>query len=91
MKKISKRFLALALASVMVFSLAACGNKDGKTPDGTTPATGTEPQGTQTPADDTASYTYRSAVAQVSANWNPHTVQTEDDSWPQEYLTSGRG
>ncbi len=88
MKKISKRFLALALASVMVFSLAACGNKDGKTPDGTTPATGTEPQGTQTPADDTASYTYRSAVAQVSANWNPHTVQTEDDSWPQEYLTT---
>ena len=42
MRKISKRILALMLASSMVVSLAACGKKDSNTNGTETPSTNTE-------------------------------------------------
>lgn len=83
MKKISKRLLALATASVMVFSLAACGNKDEKKPaDDTTPAnTDTENSATGTDeAQNADSYTLNLALADFPTNWNPHQQQTNIDS-----------
>ena len=34
-------------------------------------------------------YTWKDAVVSLSANWNPHTYQTEDEAYPLSYLTSG--
>ena len=34
-------------------------------------------------------YTYKDAVVQMSANWNPHTYQTSDESYPISFITSG--
>ena len=34
-------------------------------------------------------YTYKDSVTTLSANWNPHTYQTSDESYPIDFLTSG--
>ncbi len=34
-------------------------------------------------------YTYNDAVATLAANWNPHTYQVADDSYPISFITSG--
>ena len=34
-------------------------------------------------------YTYKDSVTTLSANWNPHTYQTFDESYPIDFLTSG--
>lgn len=34
-------------------------------------------------------YTYNDAVIALSANWNPHTYQTNDESYPISFLTTG--
>jgi len=34
-------------------------------------------------------YTYKDSVTTLSANWNPHTYQTSDESYPISFLTSG--
>ena len=35
------------------------------------------------------SYVYKDAVTTLSTNWNPHTYQTTDESYPIDFLTSG--
>jgi len=37
----------------------------------------------------TGEYTYNDAVVQMSTNWNPHTYQTSDESYPISYITTG--
>jgi len=34
-------------------------------------------------------YTYNDAVVRVSANWNPHTYQTTDESYPMDFISTG--
>ena len=34
-------------------------------------------------------YTYNDAVVTLAANWNPHTYQVADDSYPISYITTG--
>ena len=34
-------------------------------------------------------YVYKDAVSQLSSNWNPHTYQTEDESYPIDFITAG--
>lgn len=92
MKKISKRLLALATASVMVFSLAACGNKDEKKPADDTTPTSTDTESTPTGTDEAAadSYTLNLALADFPTNWNPHQMQTAIDSdYMQYYMQEG--
>lgn len=66
-----KKFLALLLVVVMVLSLVAC-NK--------------EPEYEKVDFDD-QSYTYLDATGTLPTNWNPHTYQTTDDSYPLDYTT----
>lgn len=35
------------------------------------------------------SYVYKDSVTTLATNWNPHTYQTEDDSYPADFLRSG--
>ncbi len=34
-------------------------------------------------------YTYNDAVTTLASNWNPHTYQVQDDSYPISFITSG--
>ncbi len=77
MNKTFKKVLGLALVACMLFSvvgtLASCFNK---TPDGPT-------------TDPVKTYTYNDAVTLLSTNWNPHTYQTTDESYPIDFITAG--
>lgn len=82
MKKISKRLLALLTASVMVCSLAACGDKDKEKPADDTTPTSTNTESTPTGTDEAAadSYTLNLALADFPTNWSPHQQQTDTDA-----------
>ena len=80
-----KKFLALLLVLTMVLSLAACGNKPVETQPVETE--GADPVET-TPAAP-ATYTWKDAVTTLASNWNPHTYQTNDDSYPADFLRVG--
>lgn len=69
-----------------------------------TPSTGTETPGATDPGTETpgttepelviedfgdAEYVYKESVGVLSANWNPHTYETADESYPIDYITSG--
>ncbi len=99
----AKKILALVLALCMVFALVACGNS-GTQPSGSTPpasqspAPGTSnPPASQDPTPGTSTppvtvpetYTYQDSVSTLATNWNPHTYQTTDDSYPADFLRSG--
>ena len=92
-----KKLLALLLAVVMVLSVAACGKQPVTTDptQGTNPTEGTNPtQGSEGPTGPQVvvfegDYTYNDYVSTLSANWNIHTYETSDESYPIEFLTSG--
>ena len=86
-----KKFLAMLLALAMVLSLAACGK---------TPApVETQPSETDAPTEPTEAplvietfegdFTYTDWVTTLSANWNPHTYETNDQAYPIDFLTRG--
>ena len=88
-EKKMKKFLAMLLALAMVLSLAACGN---------TPAP-VETQPSEEPTEATEAplvvetfegdFTYTDWVTTLSANWNPHTYETNDQAYPIDFLTRG--
>ncbi|MBR2048564.1 MAG: hypothetical protein IJ960_08220 [Oscillospiraceae bacterium] len=82
-----KKLIALLLAVVMVFGLVACGEK---TPETTAPneTQGTTPPETTAPQAE-ATYTWKDSVVTLATNWNPHTYQTTDDSYPADFLRVG--
>ena len=77
MNKTLKKVLGLALVACMLFSvvgtLASCFNKE---PEGPT-------------VDPVKTYTYNDAVTLLSTNWNPHSYQTTDESYPMDFLSVG--
>lgn len=90
-----KKTLALLLAVLMVLSVFA-----GCAPAATEPTNNTEPSSTTPSSDATeptvpaltgeaGEYTYRDAVSTLASNWNPHTYQVNDDSYPAEFLRNG--
>jgi len=89
----SKKLLSLLLVIVMLVGcFASCGlfkKDDDKKDDGTTtPPTGDDTGYTSSLFTD-GMFTYNDAVIELSANWNPHTYQTNDESYPINFLTSG--
>ena len=76
----SKRIFSLLLVLVMLVGcFASCGLFPGKDPSGNN---GDKPEAPKT-------YTYNDAVVELSGNWNPHTYQTNDESYPISFLTTG--
>ena len=77
MNKTLKKVLGLALVACMLFSvvgtLASCFIKE---PEGPT-------------VDPVKTYTYNDAVTLLSTNWNPHSYQTSDESYPMDFLSVG--
>ncbi len=93
-----KKLLALLLAVVMVLGIAACNNNNptagptqGNNPTQGNPTQGndpTKPTGPEVVVFE-GDYTYLDYVSTLSANWNIHTYETSDQSYPIEFLTSG--
>ena len=97
-----KKLLALVCALAMALSLAACGGQPEqstaastkeetttKAPVESTPAA-TEPASTVAPEPEKpADYVYKDSVTTLSTNWNPHTYQTTDESYPTDFLYMG--
>lgn len=79
-----KKLMALLLALTMVVSMAACGGNNTET---TAPAGTETTPNTQPVAEGT--YTYKDWVSTLASNWNPHTYQVEDDSYPTEFIRAG--
>lgn len=68
-----KRLIALLLATVMI---AAAFAGCGKKP-------------VNDLFDDSVSYTWKTAVSALAKYWNPHDYETEDDSFPLDYIQVG--
>ena len=47
------------------------------------------PEGIEFPLPPAEGYTYKDAVVTLAANWNQHTYQTSDDSYPISFITTG--
>ena len=87
----AKKLFAALLAVIMVLGVfAGCQQADPKvtTPNATNPNEGgKEELKVETfPAGD---YIWKTSVSTLASNWNPHTYQTNDDSVPLDYTTSG--
>ena len=84
-----KKTLAMLLAVVMVLGLfAGC---TGEKPVDTTPST-SAPETTEAPLvveTFEGNFTYQDSVVTLATNWNPHTYQTTDDSYPADFLRVG--
>ena len=73
MNKTFKRIVCLALTVCMLLSATLALSSCG-----------------ETPGDEfVANYTYNDAVTVLSTNWNPHTYQTIDESYPMDFLSVG--
>ena len=82
--KNAKKLLALLLALVMCLAmLAGCSSNK--------PAASNEPSTAPSESQPVAptTYTYQDSVSTMATNWNPHTYQTNDDSYPADFLRSG--
>lgn len=93
-KRLFISLFAVVLMVAMVLPMASCTtnpddpNNTQETTAGTTAPNG----GTNTPDGGTTvkgTYTYEDAVSQLSNNWNPHTYQTSDASYPADFMYVG--
>ena len=80
MRKITS-ILALILALIMLLSFCAC----------QTPGTGDEEttDGTNDVVTFTGNFTWKDSVSTLATNWNPHTYENSDDSYPLDFIISG--
>jgi len=101
MRKHTTKALALILSAAMLMS--ACGSKkdnENKYPDANpTSSAGENTDPKTTPSGDNPTpggdvekpdgkFTYTDSVATLSANWNPHTYQTNDERYPMDFINS---
>lgn len=84
-----KKTIALLLALIMVLGmLAGCTNDPDPTETPTT--TGGNNNDDQLVIEEfNGDYVYKDSVVTLATNWNPHTYQTNDDSYPAEFLRVG--
>ena len=80
MRKLTS-IIALLLALIMTLSFCAC-----KTPGGNDGETTDENLTVET---FTGDFVWKDSVSTLATNWNPHTYQTSDDSYPLDFIISG--
>lgn len=85
-----KKTLAMLLAVAMILGMfAGCGDTTEPTAEPTVEATVEPTEAPMTVEVFEGDFTYTDWVSTLSANWNPHTYETNDQSYPISYLTSG--
>ena len=80
MRKLTS-IIALLLALIMTLSFCACQNPGGNGEDTTDENLTVETF--------TGDFVWKDSVSTLATNWNPHTYQTSDDSYPLDFLVSG--
>ena len=86
MKKYSS-ILALVLAVVMLFALTACQKPDDDT---SNVSNAGDTSGTEIVVEKfEGDFTWKDSVSTLATNWNPHTYETADDSYPLDFIVSG--
>ncbi len=75
-----KKFFAFVLVLCMTLTLLVACKDPNKDPAGT--------EG-DNPGTEVGTYTYQDSVSTLATNWNPHTYQTSDDSYPASFLRTG--
>ena len=88
MRKYSS-LVALLLAAAMLFSFVGCNDDKGKTTTTTQQGTVVDPETGLEVVEFEGDYTWKDAVATLATNWNPHTYQTSDDSYPIDFISAG--
>ncbi len=95
-KRLFLSLFAFVLVIAMIVPMASCGpkdqgNKPGTTTAGTTAAPNPDGPGAEQIVVETftGNYTYEDAVTTLSGNWNTHTYQSSDESYPVSFLTTG--
>ena len=87
-----KKTLAMLLVIAMVLGLfAGCGSKPTETQAPTeAPVVNDAPTEAELTIETfEGDFTYTDWVTTLSANWNPHTYETNDQAYPIDYLTRG--
>lgn len=99
-----KKVLSVLLAAAMVAGLAACGetdnpSSDGSSVSGSTPGSttgSTPPSSTAVPTaaptgyqDDGKTYSYRMGPADIPESWNVHTYQSNSSTYVLDYTSEG--
>ena len=89
--KFTRLLALLLLACMLVGTLASCGGDKDPEPSSSSSATTSGGGSNKVPSvfDDDRQYVYKDAVVTLSNNWNPHTYQTSDESYPIDFITSG--
>lgn len=80
MRKLTS-ILALVLALVTMLSFCAC-----QTPGTTEDTTANDDVAVES---FTGSFTWKDSVSTLATNWNPHTYENADDSYPLDFIISG--
>lgn len=86
MKKYSS-ILALVLAVVMLFALTACQKPDDDTSNVSNAGDTSETEIVVEKFE--GDFTWKDSVSTLATNWNPHTYETSDDSYPLDFIVSG--
>lgn len=80
-----KKLMAVLLIAVLVLgTVFAKGMTENQQTATTTTAAETTVQ-----FDSTKEYVYKDSVSTMATNWNPHTYQTSDDSYPADFIRAG--
>ena len=89
MKRILTVLLVALLVVAMMLPLASC-KKNNDDPAATTGGdAGTSDPTKREEVTFSGNYTYNDAVVTMATNWNPHTYQTSDDSYPASFIRVG--
>lgn len=85
-----KKTLALLLALVMVLGmLAGCNNNPDPTEAPVTTGGNNDDDKKIVVEEFEGEFTYKDSVSKLASNWNPHTYETSDDSYPAEFIRTG--
>lgn len=95
MKKFTALLLALALCLGLLAGCGGGGNADNSQAPSSNPGTNSQDPGTEPSQGptyervtfDDQTYTYKDSATVLPSNWNPHTYQTSDDSYPLDWTT----
>ena len=87
MRKYSS-IVALLMAAAMLLSFVGCNNDKPKNTTTTVNKIVTTPSGLEV-VEFEGDYTWKDAVVTLATNWNPHTYETSDDSYPLDFITAG--
>jgi ABC-type transport system substrate-binding protein len=88
MRKYSS-IVALLMAVAMLLTFVGCNDDKGKTTTTTLQGTEVDPETGLEIVTFEGDYTWKDAVVTLATNWNPHTYETSDDSYPLDFITAG--